>query len=59
MQINDKYKFSSDSADAYQTVRGWHLTDLDRMLKAWSYFSMTKKMKKILPIGTTVWPKLE
>jgi hypothetical protein len=29
------------------------------MLKAWSYFSMTKNIKKILPIGTTVWPKLE
>jgi hypothetical protein len=25
MQIKDKYKFSSDSADPYQTVRGWLL----------------------------------
>jgi hypothetical protein len=24
-----------------------------------NYFSMTKRIKKILPIGTTVWPKLE
>ncbi len=25
MQIKDKYNFSSDSADPYQTVRGWLL----------------------------------
>jgi hypothetical protein len=25
MQIKDKYKFSSDSADPYQTVKGWLL----------------------------------
>ena len=25
MQIKDKYKFSSDSADHYQTVKGWLL----------------------------------
>src|SRR5258708_37085813 len=28
MQIRDKYKFSSDSADPYQTVRGWLLSYL-------------------------------
>jgi hypothetical protein len=28
MQIKDKYKFSSDSADPYQTVRGWLLSYL-------------------------------
>jgi hypothetical protein len=28
MQIKDKYKFSSDSADPYQTVRGWLLNYL-------------------------------
>jgi Bacterial RNA polymerase, alpha chain C terminal domain len=32
MQIKDKYKFSSDSADRYQTVRGWLL----------SYLSLTR-----------------
>jgi hypothetical protein len=32
MQIKDKYKFSSDSADPYQTVRGWLL----------SYLSLTR-----------------
>ena len=26
MQIKDKYKFSSDRADQYQTVRGWLLS---------------------------------
>jgi regulator of sirC expression with transglutaminase-like and TPR domain len=25
MQIKDKYKFSSDNADPYQTVKGWLL----------------------------------
>jgi hypothetical protein len=33
MQIKDKYKFSSDSADPYQTVRGWLL----------SYQSLTRR----------------
>jgi hypothetical protein len=33
MQIKDKYKFSSDSADPYQTVRGWLL----------SYLSLTRR----------------
>src|ERR1700737_1573700 len=28
MQIKDKYKFSSDSADPYRTVRGWLLNYL-------------------------------
>jgi len=28
MQIKDQYKFSSDSADSYQTVRGWLLNYL-------------------------------
>ena len=28
MQIKDQYKFSSDSADPYQTVRGWLLNYL-------------------------------
>ena len=28
MQIKDKYKFSSDSADPYQTIRGWLLNYL-------------------------------
>jgi len=28
MQIKDKYKFSSDSADQYQTIRGWLLNYL-------------------------------
>ena len=28
MQIKDKYKFSSDTADPYQTVKGWLLTYL-------------------------------
>lgn len=28
MQIKDRYKFSSDSADQYQTVRGWLLNYL-------------------------------
>src|SRR5229473_2206970 len=32
MQIKDKYKFSSDSADSYQTVRSWLL----------SYLSLTR-----------------
>ena len=31
MQIKDKYKFSSDSADPYQTVRGWLLSYLSLM----------------------------
>jgi hypothetical protein len=31
MQIKDKYKFSSDSADSYQTVRGWLLSYLSLM----------------------------
>ena len=26
MQIKDKYKFSSESADPYQTVKGWLLS---------------------------------
>ena len=26
MQIKDKYKFSSENADPYQTVKGWLLT---------------------------------
>lgn len=34
MQIKDKYKFSSDSADSYQTVRGWLL----------SYLSLTRRL---------------
>jgi hypothetical protein len=34
MQIKDKYKFSSDSADPYQTVRGWLL----------SYLSLTRRL---------------
>ncbi|MCP3464450.1 hypothetical protein [Bradyrhizobium sp. CCGUVB23] len=33
MQIKDKYKFSSDSADPYQTVMGWLL----------SYLSLTRR----------------
>src|SRR5882757_6797529 len=28
MQIKDKYRFSSDSADPYQTARGWLLSYL-------------------------------
>jgi hypothetical protein len=32
MQIKDKYKFSSDTADPYQTVKGWLL----------SYLSLTR-----------------
>jgi hypothetical protein len=32
MQIKDKYKFSNDSANPYQTVRGWLL----------SYLSLTR-----------------
>jgi hypothetical protein len=35
MQIKDKYKFSSDSADPYQTVRGWLL----------SYLSLTRGLE--------------
>jgi len=35
MQIKDKYKFSSDSADPYQTVRGWLL----------SYLSLTRGLQ--------------
>jgi hypothetical protein len=31
MQIKDKYKFSNDSADPYQTVRGWLLGYLSLM----------------------------
>jgi len=31
MQIKDKYKFSNDSADPYQTVRGWLLSYLSLM----------------------------
>jgi hypothetical protein len=34
MQIKDKYKFSSDSADPYETVRGWLL----------SYLSLTRRL---------------
>jgi hypothetical protein len=26
MQIKDKYKFSSESADPYQTIKGWLLS---------------------------------
>lgn len=26
MQIKEKYKFSSENADPYQTVKGWLLT---------------------------------
>jgi hypothetical protein len=32
MQIKDKYKFSNDSADPYQTVRGWLLSYLSLTL---------------------------
>jgi hypothetical protein len=35
MQIKDKYKFSSDSADPYQTIRGWLL----------SYLSLTRPLQ--------------
>ncbi len=35
MQIKDKYKFSSDSADPYQTVKGWLLC----------YLSLTRGME--------------
>src|SRR5260370_13993728 len=31
MQIKDKYKFSSDTADPYQTVKGWLLSYLSSM----------------------------
>ena len=31
MQIKGKYKFSNDSADPYQTVRGWLLSYLSLM----------------------------
>jgi hypothetical protein len=34
MQIKDKYKFSSDRADPYQTVMGWLL----------SYLSLTRRL---------------
>ena len=34
MQIKDKYKFSSDNADPYQTVKGWLL----------HYLSLTRGM---------------
>ena len=35
LQIKDKYKFSSDSADPYQTVKGWLLC----------YLSLTRGME--------------
>jgi hypothetical protein len=35
MQIKDKYKFSSESADPYQTVKGWLL----------SYRSLTRALE--------------
>ena len=35
LQIKDKYKFSSDSADSYQTVKGWLLC----------YLSLTRGME--------------
>ena len=35
MQTKDKYQFSSDSADPYQTVRGWLL----------SYLSVTRGLE--------------
>jgi hypothetical protein len=35
MQIKDKYKLSSDSADPYQTVKGWLLC----------YLSLTRGME--------------
>jgi hypothetical protein len=35
MQIKDKYKFSTDSADPYQTVRSWLL----------SYLSLTRGLE--------------
>ena len=35
MQIKDKYKFSSDSADRYQIVKGWLLC----------YLSLTRGME--------------
>jgi hypothetical protein len=35
MQIKDKYKFSSDSADPHQTARGWLL----------SYLSLTRELE--------------
>ena len=36
MQIKDKYKFSSDRADQYQTVRGWLLSYQALTLGLWS-----------------------
>src|SRR6202158_5001321 len=36
MQIKDKYKFSSDTADPYQTVKGWLL----------SYLSSTRGLER-------------
>jgi hypothetical protein len=35
MQIKDKYKFSSDNGDPYQTVMGWLLC----------YLSLTRRME--------------
>ena len=31
MQIKDKYKFSSESADPYQTIKGWLLSYRSRV----------------------------
>jgi hypothetical protein len=36
MQIKDKYKFSSENADAYQTVKGWLL----------NYLSLTRGLER-------------
>jgi len=50
MQIKDKYKFSNDSANPYQTVRGWLL----------SYLSLTRVLKTKGKCPTTrkvpIWP---
>jgi hypothetical protein len=41
MQIKDKYKFSSENADAYQTVKGWLL----------NYLSLTRGLERAVEGG--------
>ncbi len=41
MQIKDKYKFSSDSADHYQTIKDWLLRYLS-IRAAWREMLKTK-----------------
>src|ERR1700676_1429618 len=41
MQVKDKYKFSSENADAYHTIKGWLL----------SYLSLTRGLERTVEGG--------